>query len=88
MRGQGFTPRDQVEFNEVNLDQLTESFKSDAEVNPETLQNAHLLRDPRNPVVILGRGDLSVALKVRAHRVTAGAKAKIEKAGGSVELIA
>jgi large subunit ribosomal protein L15 len=88
MRGQGFTPRDQVEFNEVNLDQLTESFKSDTEVNPETLQNAHLLRDPRNPVVILGRGDLSVALKVRAHRVTAGAKAKIEKAGGSVELIA
>jgi large subunit ribosomal protein L15 len=88
MRGQGFTPRNQVEFNEVNLDQLTESFQADAEVNPETLQNAHLLRDPRNPVVILGRGEMNVALKVRAHRVTAGAKAKIEKAGGSVELIA
>jgi large subunit ribosomal protein L15 len=88
MRGQGFTPRNQVEFNEVNLDQLTTSFKADAEVNPETLQSARLLRDPRNPVVILGRGELNVALKVRAHRVTAGAKAKIEKAGGSVELIA
>lgn len=87
MRGQGFTPRDQVEFNEINLDQLTDSFKADADVNPETLQNAHLLRDPRNPVVILGRGELNVALKVRAHRVSAGAKAKIEKAGGSVELI-
>jgi large subunit ribosomal protein L15 len=87
MRGQGFTPRNQVEYNEVNLDQLTEAFKGETEVNPETLQNAHLLRDPRNPVVILGRGDMNVALKVRAHRVTAGAKAKIEKAGGSVELI-
>ena len=87
MRGQGFTPRNQVEFNEVNLDQLTETFKADAEVNPETLQSAHLLRDPRNPVVILGRGEMNVALKVRAHRVSAGAKAKIEKAGGSVELI-
>ena len=87
MRGQGFTPRNQVEYNEVNLDQLTEAFKGDTEVNPETLQNARLLRDPRNPVVILGRGDMNVALKVRAHRVTAGAKAKIEKAGGSVELI-
>lgn len=87
MRGQGFTPRNQVEYNEVNLDQLTESFKADAEVNPETLQGAHLLRDPRNPVVILGRGELKVALKVRAHRVSAGAKAKIEEAGGSVELI-
>jgi large subunit ribosomal protein L15 len=87
MRGQGFTPRNQVDFNEVNLDQLTEVFQADAEVNPETLQSAHLLRDPRNPVVILGRGDLKVALKVRAHRVSAGAKAKIEEAGGSVELI-
>jgi large subunit ribosomal protein L15 len=87
MRGQGFTPRNQVEYNEVNLDQLTESFSADSEVNPETLQNARLLRDPRNPVVILGRGEMKVALKVRAHRVSAGAKEKIEAAGGSVELI-
>jgi large subunit ribosomal protein L15 len=87
MRGQGFTPRNQVEYNEVYLDQLTESFKADTEVNPETLQSAHLLRDPRNPVVILGRGEMKVALKVRVHRVSAGAQAKIEKAGGSVELI-
>ena len=87
MRGQGFTPRNQVEYNEVNLDQLTESFKADAEVTPETLEKAHLLRDSRNPVVILGRGDVKVALKVRAHRVSAGAQEKIEKAGGSVELI-
>lgn len=87
MRGQGFTPRNQVEYNEVNLDQLTASFKAEAEVSPETLESARLLRDPRNPIVILGRGELNVALKVRAHRVTAGAKAKIEKAGGSVELI-
>ena len=88
MRGQGFTPRNQVDFNEVNLDQLTESFKAEAEVTPETLANAHLLRDSRNPIVILGRGEINIALKIRAHRVTAGAKAKIEKAGGSVDLIA
>jgi large subunit ribosomal protein L15 len=87
MRGQGFTPLNRIEYNEVNLDQLAESFKADAEVSPDTLKSARLLRDPRNPVVILGRGELSIALKVRAHRVTAGAKAKIEKAGGSVELI-
>jgi large subunit ribosomal protein L15 len=87
MRGQGFTPRNQVTFNEVNLDQLTESFQTDGEVTPETLEKAHLLRDSRNPVVILGRGELKVALKVHAHRVSAGAKTKIEQAGGSVELI-
>ena len=87
MRGQGFTPRNQVSYNEVNLDQLTESFKADAEVTPEALEKAHLLRDPRNPVVILGRGEMNIGLKVRAHRVSASAKEKIEKAGGSVELI-
>ena len=87
MRGQGFTPLNRIDYNEVNLDQLVEAFKSGAEIDPETLASAHLLRDPRNPVVILGRGDVNIALKVRAHRITAGAKAKIEKAGGSVELI-
>jgi large subunit ribosomal protein L15 len=87
MRGQGFTPLNRVEYNEVNLDQLTDAFKANAEVSPETLADAHLLRDLRNPVVILGRGEVKIALKVRAHRVTAGAKTKIEKAGGSIELI-
>jgi large subunit ribosomal protein L15 len=88
IRGEGFTPPNQVFYNEVNLDQLSQVFKADTEVNPETLEQAHLLRDERNPVVVLGRGEMTVALKVRVHRITAGAKAKIEKAGGSVELIA
>jgi large subunit ribosomal protein L15 len=88
MRGEGFTPPNRMEYNEVNLDQISTSFKSGTDVNPETLNKAHLLRDPRNPVVVLARGDVKVALNVRAHRVSAGAKAKIEKAGGSVELIA
>ena len=87
VRGKGFTPPYEVEFNEVNLDQLV-SFKAEAEITPDVLQAAHLLRDPRNPVAILGRGELKTALKVRVHRVTKSAKAKIEAAGGSVELIA
>jgi large subunit ribosomal protein L15 len=88
LRGEGFTPPNRLTYNEVNLDQLSEAFKAGGEVNPETLEKAHLLRDPRHPVVVLGRGEMKVALKVRVHRVSAGAKAKIEKAGGSVELIA
>jgi large subunit ribosomal protein L15 len=87
MRGKGFTPPNQIEYNEVNLDQLGDAFKADAEVTPESLEAARLLRDSRNPVVILGRGDVNVALKVRVHRISASAKAKIEKAGGSVETI-
>lgn len=87
MRGEGFTPRSRVEYNEVNLDQLAEAFPASAEVTPETLQAARLLRDPRRPVVILGRGELKSALKVRVHRVSRGARAKIEAAGGTVEVI-
>lgn len=87
MRGKGFTVLNRVEYNEVNLDQLADAFKKDAEVTPETLNEARLLRDSRKPVVILGRGDVKAALKVRVHRVSKGAQAKIEAAGGSVELI-
>ena len=87
LRGEGFTPPNQVTYNEVNLDQLSEAFKANADVNLESLEAAHLLRDPRNPIVVLGRGDLKVALKVKVHRVSASAKSKIEKAGGSVELV-
>ncbi len=84
MRGEGFTPIHQVEFNEVNLDQL-EGFPAQSEITPETLAAARLLRKTRNPVVILGRGDVNVPLKIRVQRVSKGARAKIEAAGGSVE---
>jgi large subunit ribosomal protein L15 len=86
MRGEGFTPLNQVEYNEVNLDQLSD-FAADSEINPETLEEARLLRDSRNPVVIICRGEVSVALKVHVHRISKGAQAKIEAAGGSVETI-
>ncbi|MBN2388990.1 MAG: 50S ribosomal protein L15 [Anaerolineales bacterium] len=86
VRGYGFTPFTSVEFNEVNLDQLS-AFKANAEVTPETLDQARLLRDPRNPVAILGRGEIKAALKVRVHRITKSAQAKIEAAGGTVDLI-
>jgi large subunit ribosomal protein L15 len=82
----GFTPPHRVEYNEVNLDQLV-AFDAKAEVTPETLDAARLLRDDRKPVVIMGRGEVTAALTVKVHRVTAGARAKIEAAGGSVEII-
>jgi large subunit ribosomal protein L15 len=86
LRGKGMTVLNRIEYNEVNLDQLAE-FKAKSEVTPETLAEARLLSDTRKPVVILGRGDVDVALEVRVHRVSKGARAKIEAAGGSVEII-
>ncbi len=87
VRGKGFTPLNRVEFNEINLDQLAEKFEANSEVSPETLEQARMLRDRRNPIVILGRGEINQALTVRVHRVSEGARAKIEAAGGRVELI-
>ncbi|MFN7035457.1 MAG: 50S ribosomal protein L15 [Bellilinea sp.] len=88
MRGEGFTPPVQVEYNEVNLAQLAAKFEANMEVNPQTLAEKNLLHKPNNPVVILGNGELDIPLKVRVQRVSKGAKSKIEAAGGSVEIIA
>jgi large subunit ribosomal protein L15 len=86
VRGRGMRVLNRTRYNEVNLDQLT-GFEDGNEVSPETLQEAKLLRDTKNPVAILGRGSVSIALKIRAHRISAGARSKVEAAGGSVELI-
>ncbi len=56
-------------------------------VDPAALKAAGLVRGNRDGVVVLGKGELKSAVTVKAHRVTAGARAAIEKAGGSVELI-
>ena len=86
IRGEGFTPLHRIEYNEVNLDQLAD-YPAGSDITPETLTESRLLREPKLPVVILARGEVSVALKVRVHRISKGAQAKIEAAGGSVELI-
>ena len=87
LRGVGFTPINRVRYAEVNLDSL-ENFKADSEVNPETLREAGLLKKGKElPIKIMGRGEVKVALKIKAHRVTEGARQKIEAAGGSIETI-
>jgi large subunit ribosomal protein L15 len=86
VRGKGFTPINRVEYHEVNLSQLKD-FKDGSQVNPETLKAARLIKDPTNPVALLGKGELSVALNVSVHRISKSAQAKIEAAGGSVEIL-
>ena len=87
MRGEGFTPPNRVEYNEVNVEML-ERFDAGTEINAEVLGAAGLLSKKSNPIVILGNGELTKALNIKVQRVTKGAKAKIEAAGGSVEIVA
>jgi len=83
----GFTNIRRVEYVEVNLDRLAD-FASGAEVNPATLAHAGVIRDEAQRVVLLGRGEVKQALTVKVHRASESAKAKIEAAGGKVEIIA
>ena len=56
-------------------------------VDPAALKAAGLVRGNRDGVVVLAGGELKGPVALKVHRVTAGARAAIEKAGGSVELI-
>ena len=71
----------------VNLKALEERFEAGAEVTPETLKAKRLIRSTRIDVKILGVGELSKALTVHAHGVSATAREKIEKAGGTIVLL-
>lgn len=86
-RGEGFTPPNRVEYNEINLSQLAK-FEANAEVTPQKLAELNMLHKNSNPVVLLGRGEISVPLTVKVQRITKTAQEKIEAAGGKVELIA
>ncbi len=87
MRGEGFTPINRIEYNEVNVDTLSERFKDGAEVTPETLAEMNLLHKTQNKIVVLGRGEITKPLNVKVHRVTKSAREKIEAAGGKVEIL-
>jgi large subunit ribosomal protein L15 len=80
----GFTNPFRRELEEVKVTDLE---GLSGTVDPAALKTAGLVRGNRDGVVVLGQGELKSAVTVRAHRVTAGARAAIEKAGGSVELI-
>jgi len=86
MRGEGFSPVNRIEYNEINVDEL-EKFRAGTEITPDLLAEKRMLHQKRNPVAILGRGELKKALTVNAHRFTKSAKEKIEAAGGTVNLI-
>jgi large subunit ribosomal protein L15 len=70
----------------VNLSDLDARFKANDEVTPESLREAGLAKR-RHPVKVLGRGEISKKLTVKAHAFSAQAKEKIEAAGGTTEVI-
>jgi large subunit ribosomal protein L15 len=86
-RKRGFTNIFRTEYSTVNTGALN-IFASGSEVTPETMLDAGIIKSLNNPVKVLGDGDIDRPLKVRAHKFSASAKAKIEAAGGTVEEVA
>ncbi len=82
----GFRNIWRVEYAEVNVDRLNQ-FRAGSVVTPETLTKAGVVRSTKKPVVVLGRGSLKKSLTVKAHRFSASARAQIEAAGGTVEVL-
>lgn len=83
----GFTNSLALAVAEINVGDLDELFEADAEVSPEILQEAGILKRRFDLLKVLGDGDLTKKLAVSAHRFSASAKEKIEKAGGSVTIV-
>lgn len=83
----GFTNVFRVETEEVNVSSLAKKFAAGATVDLAALQKAGLVKTTAQRVKILGNGELTHALTVHAHAISAGAREKIEKAGGKVQLI-
>ncbi len=83
----GFTNIWRTEYTPINVDQLEERFAAGSMVSPLTLVAAGLIKRRDELVKILGRGELETELTVRAHAFSKSARAKIEAAGGLVEII-
>ncbi len=82
----GFKNINRVVYCPVNVAAL-ERFEDGTEVTPQLLSESGLYTPKYDGVKILGGGDLTRKLTVKVHGISATAKAKIEAAGGSVELI-
>jgi large subunit ribosomal protein L15 len=80
----GFKNRNRRELEEVKVGDLQ---GLSGTVDPAALEAAGLVRGNRDGVVVLAGGELTSAVTLKVHRITAGARAAVERAGGSVELL-
>ncbi len=89
----GFNNIFRLEFAEINLDRLQQAvdakqLDTGAVVNAEALVKAGVLRRAKDGVRLLGRGDLTAKLNIEVHGASKSAVAAVEKAGGTVKILA
>ncbi|RUM60927.1 MAG: 50S ribosomal protein L15 [Persephonella sp.] len=82
----GFKNPNKKDYEIVNIKVLEERFEANEEVNPEILKEKGIIKCV-SAVKILGEGELTKPLKVKAHKFSKSAEEKIKAAGGEVEVI-
>jgi large subunit ribosomal protein L15 len=82
----GFSSLEPVEYAIINVRDL-QGFSAGTVIDPELLRSRGLVKKGHEMLKVLGDGDLSIALSVRAHQFSKSAIEKINGAGGTVELI-
>jgi len=84
----GFVNIFRIDVHGVNVALLEKNFEAGQEVTPETLHERGLVPKKAKVIKLLGTGDLKKKLVVKLHKASESAKAKVEGAGGSFELLA
>ena len=82
----GFTNPFRKEYAIVNIKSLAD-LSATGTITPQALVDAGLVKRVKLPIKILGNGELKKAIVVQAHKFSKSAEAKIQAAGGSVEVI-
>ena len=82
----GFNNRFRTEYAVVNLSELNQ-FSAGTEVTPELLLQSGVVKNPKDGIKILGNGELTVQLTVKANKFSQSAVEKIQAAGGKTEVI-
>ena len=83
----GFHNLFRIEYAVVNLDTLGDRFEAGTVITPELLRERGVVRTSRQPVKVLGRGDITKNLTVKAHKFSGKAAEKITAAGGATEVL-
>lgn len=82
----GFRNINRIEYTPVNVSRLELKFEAGETVDGESLVAKGIIKKATEPVKVLGDGEITKALTVKVDKVSASAQAKIEAAGGKVEL--
>jgi large subunit ribosomal protein L15 len=83
----GFTNIFKKKWIEISLAKIEESFNAGDEITPEVLHERGLVKKSKDDLVILGNGELTKKFTISSHRFTKTAREKIERAGGTANVI-